>query len=68
MSYLIEHGADVVVENREGRLHYDRIEFTDSGVVVCINKAGYQMDCYPREQVEGVYTHTSDEEESAEWW
>jgi len=68
MSYVIEHGADVEVEGQNNTLHYDRIEFTDSGMVVCINKGGYTKDCYPREKVQSVHTHTSDEEESAEWW
>ncbi len=68
MSYIIEEGGDVELKHRENTLNYSRIEFTDSGMVVCIQKGSYAKDCYPREQIEGIHTHTSDEEESAEWW
>lgn len=67
-SYVIEHGGDVELKNRDRTHMYDRIIFTESGVVVCINKKQYSKDCYPREAIEGIHTHTSDEEESAEWW
>lgn len=68
MSYIIENGGDVEIEGEERTYNYDRIEFTDSGMVVLINKSGYAKDCYPRELIEGIHTHTSKEEESAEWW
>ena len=48
-------------------LNYDRVEFTDSGMVVCINKRSYTMDCYPREEIESVSTHTN-HLENEEWW
>jgi hypothetical protein len=68
MSYLLGTGGDISIEGEERMRNYDRIEFCESGVVVCINKAEYAKDVFPRERVESVHTHTSDEEESAEWW
>jgi len=68
MSYIIDHGADVFVEGRDDTLCYDRVEILDSGMVVCINKGGYQKDIYAREKIKGIHTHTNDEEESADWW
>lgn len=66
--YVIEEGGEVEVNHRDETLLYDRIVFTNSGMVVCINKQMYAKDCYPREEIESVRTHTSDEEEDAGWW
>lgn len=68
MSYTIEEGGEVELKQKDNRHVYDRIEFTDSGMVVCINKQQYAKNCFPREQILEINTHTSDEEETAEWW
>jgi len=67
MGHVLPNGGDVEVKGRDNTLCYDRIEFTDSGMVVCVNKQGYQMDCYPREEIQSVHTYTKHVED-AEWW
>jgi len=65
---LLPNGAEVYLKNEESARLYDRIKFTDSGMIICINKQAYQKDIFPREQIQSMHTHTTDEEESAEWW
>jgi len=67
-STVLEHGAEVYFKHEEGARVYDRIEFMPSGMVVCFNKQAYSKDIFPREQIVSMHTHTSDEEENAEWW
>jgi len=67
MSHVLEHGGDVTVEGADWIEHADRIEFLDCGMVKLVWKADYSKAYYPRERVE-VQTHTSDQEENAEWW
>jgi len=67
MAYVLPNGADVEVEGCDDTRVYDRIEITDSGMVVCINKKGYQVDCYPQERVESMHTFTEHLEDE-DWW
>lgn len=67
MTETLTTGGEVYVDQYDDCRVYGRIEISDS-VVVCYNKHGYQKDVYPLSRVESIHTHTSDEEESAEWW
>jgi len=67
-TYVIENGAEVQLKHRDDVVVPDRIELLPGGFVKLIYKRQYQKDIYPREQIEGMYTHTSGKEENAEWW
>lgn len=67
MVHVIEHGGEVYIKQYDDCRVYNRIEIHD-GVAKCYNKHGYTKDYYPLTQVESINTHTSDDEESAEWW
>jgi len=64
---IIEQGGEVFAKQYEDCRVYHRIVI-DNGVAVCYNKAGYTKDIYPLSQIEQICAHTSDEEESSEWW
>jgi len=67
MTYVLPNGADVEVKGKEDTQVYDRVEITDSGMVVCINKSGYQVDCYPQERIHSMHTFTEHLEDEG-WW
>lgn len=67
MSYVLPNGADVEVKGIKDTRFYDRVEITGSGMVVCIDKYGYQMDCYPQERIESMHTSTEHLEDE-DWW
>lgn len=65
--YVLETGGEVHFPDEDKDAHvYDRIIITN-GMAVCINKKVYSKDCWPVNRV-SIHTHTSDEEENAEWW
>lgn len=61
-NYVLEHGGKVRVKYKDFDAHYDRIEFTQSGMVVCYNKDSQLKACYPRENIKYIHTPTSDDE------
>jgi len=65
--YVLPNGADVEIEGYDDTRVYDRVEITESGMVVCINKQGYQMDCYPQSRIESMHTFTEHVEDE-DWW
>lgn len=67
MPEVLEHGGDVTVEGAPHIETADRIEILDCGMVKLIWKTQYKKSYFPAERVE-IHTHTSDDEESAEWW
>jgi hypothetical protein len=66
--YVSEYGGEVHFATDREPGQFDRIELYPDGWVVLINKNSYSKDILQKEAIEGIYTHTSDEEESAEWW
>jgi hypothetical protein len=45
----------------------DRVEFLEGGFIKAIYKQNYQLEVYPSDKVEGVYTFTKHLED-ADWW
>ncbi len=64
---ILPNGGEIVLKHHDERLVYDRIELDPSGMVVCINKSGYQLDAYPMEQIQEINTYTKHLEDE-EWW
>lgn len=64
---VIPEGGDVDFTDDDKTYNFDRIEILPGGMVKLINKADYSKVYRPVSKVEGIYTHTSTEEEE-DWW
>jgi len=64
---VLPNGADVEIDGVDGTRSYDRVEIHDSGMVLCINKNGYQLDVWPIDRIQSMHTYTKHLED-ADWW
>jgi len=65
--YVMPDGAEVLLKDRDDVVVPDRIEILPGGFVKLIFKKQYQKEIYPREEIEGMYSHTQTEEQE-DWW
>lgn len=64
---VLPNGADIEFTDERDTHCADRVEFLPGGHVKAIYKNSYQLEVYPPDVVEGVYTHTNHLEDK-EWW
>lgn len=65
---VLEDGGEIHFRDDDREAYVaDRIEFLPGGWVKAIYKRKYQMEIYPPQSIEGIYTHTNSVED-AEWW
>lgn len=60
---VIEQGAEIHFTTERDVFPADHVTIHESGWVEAINGHSYQVEFHPPHKVEGVYTHTSDEQE-----
>jgi len=60
---VIEHGADIHFTDDQDVHPADYVRILPNGYVEAITRASYQVDYYPPHKVQGVHTHTTDEQE-----
>jgi len=63
---ILPNGGEIHFNDGRDMRVADRVVLLD-GFVKTINKKTYQLNVYPSEVVEGVYTHTNHLEDE-EWW
>lgn len=66
--HVLEHGGDVEFTTDRGTAPADRIEILTNGYVVLYFKHSYSKEVHPERKIDSIHTHTSAEEENAEWW
>lgn len=64
---VLPHGAEIHFTDDRDPHGPDRVEFLPGGFVKAIYKNQYQLEVYPPDAIEGVYTHTNHLEDK-EWW
>lgn len=64
---ILTDGAEIHFTDDRDVKRADRVEFLRGGWVKAIYKQGYQLEVYPPDVIQGVYTHTKHLEDE-DWW
>lgn len=66
--HVLENGGEIHFTGDRDVFPADRIKMLDSGWIVAYNTRGYQKEILPPHKIDGIYTHTTAEEEGSEWF
>ncbi|ELZ23504.1 hypothetical protein C475_14563 [Halosimplex carlsbadense 2-9-1] len=64
---ILTDGAEIHFTDERDVKRADRVEFLRGGWIKAIYKESYQLEVYPPDAVQGVYTHTKHLEDE-DWW
>lgn len=60
---ILPHGAEIHFTDDRDPFPANRVVVLESGWVEAINEASYEVELLPPHRIEGMYTHTTDQQE-----